>query len=318
MNGWIEVEVLQRKDEASGIISLDLRALDGSELPGFSAGAHIDVRTASGLVRQYSLCNDASERHRYRLGVLLADNSRGGSRAVHSELHQGTRLNVSPPRNLFPLVDESRCIILVAGGIGITPLLSMAHTLQRESRAFEFHVCARNVERLSFQDELALWGDQVRLHYNESEDPAAPPFSPERDIGAYQDGRFIYTCGPAGFMDYVRQSALALGWPDDAIRMEHFGAEVARGGDSFTVEARRSGVLVEVGADQSIAEALQAAGVEVPLSCEQGICGMCMTPVLEGTPEHRDMYLTEGEKAANDRMTICCSRARGPKLVLDI
>jgi vanillate O-demethylase ferredoxin subunit len=315
---WIEVEVLKRKDEASGIISLDLRALDGSVLPAFSPGAHIDVRTSSGLIRQYSLCNDAAEQHRYCLGVLLADDSRGGSQAVHAELHQGVRLAVGAPRNLFPLVDESRCIKLIAGGIGITPLLSMAYSLEREGRAFEFHVCARDQQRVSFRDELAQWPAQLKLHLNEESDAACPAFDPQRDIGEYQSGRFIYTCGPAGFMDYIRSSAQALGWPDDAIRMEHFGAEVAKDGDSFTVEARKSGLVVEVSGEQSIAEALQAAGINVPLSCEQGICGMCMTTVLEGEVEHRDMYLTDGEKAANDRMTICCSRATSARLVLDI
>ena len=317
-NDWKHVQVLQRKDEANGIISLDLHTLDGSELPMFSAGAHIDVRMSSGVVRQYSLCNDAAERHRYRLGVLLADESRGGSRAIHDELHQGVSVSVGAPRNLFPLVDESRSICLIAGGIGITPLLSMAHTLAREGRAFEFHVCVRDASRLPFREELQQWGERVLVHLNDSENPATPAFDPSRDIGDYQVGRFIYTCGPAGFMAFVRQSALAQGWPEDAIRMEHFGAEVAKTGDGFSVEARKSGVVVQVLAGQSIAEALQAVGVEVPMSCEQGICGMCVTTVLEGTPEHRDMYFTESEKAANDRMTLCCSRTKGAHLVLDI
>lgn len=317
-NDWKQVQVLQRKDEANGIISLDLHTLDGSELPLFSAGAHIDVRMSSGVVRQYSLCNDAAERHRYRLGVLLADESRGGSRAVHDELHEGVSLSVSAPRNLFPLVDESRSVCLIAGGIGITPLLSMAHTLAREGRAFEFHVCVRDASRLSFREELQQWGERVQVHLNDSNDAATPAFDPSRDIGDYQVGRFIYTCGPAGFMDFVRQSALAQGWPEDAIRMEHFVADVAKTGDGFSVEARKSGAVVQVPAGQSIAEALQAAGIEVPMSCEQGICGMCVTAVLEGTPDHRDMYFTEGEKAANDRMTLCCSRSKGAHLVLDI
>lgn len=315
---WIEVEVLQRKDEACGIISLDLRAIDGSALPAFTPGAHIDVRTSVGIVRQYSLCNDATEQHRYRLGVLLAEDSRGGSRAVHEELHIGARLSVGVPRNLFPLVDESRCVKLIAGGIGITPLLSMAYALHREARAFELHVCARDHARVSFRDELVQWPDQVFIHVDEEGEPDSPRFDPQRDIDIYQEGRFIYTCGPAGFMEFVRKSALELGWPEDAIRMEHFGADVAINGEVFTVEARKSGLTVEVGAEQSIAEALQAVGVAVPLSCEQGICGMCITPVIEGTPEHRDMYLTDSEKAANDRMTICCSRAAGSRLVLDI
>lgn len=317
-NDWNPVQVLQRRDEARGIISLDLQALDGGDLPAFSAGAHIDVRLPCGLVRQYSLCNDDDERHRYRLGVLLADESRGGSQAVHGELHPGVRLSVSAPRNLFPLVPESRSISLIAGGIGITPLLSMAYTLEREGRAFEFHVCARDASRVSFRQALQQWGDRVFLHLNESHDLAAPVFDPQRDIGEYKVGRFIYTCGPAGFMAFVRESALTLGWPEDAIRMEHFAAEVAKDGDGFSVEARKSGKVVQVGDGQSIAEALQAAGIDVQMSCEQGICGMCVTPVLEGTPDHRDMYLTDNEKAANNRMTLCCSRAKTPHLVLDI
>lgn len=317
-NDWKSVRVLQRKEQATGIISLDLQALDGSDLPAFSAGAHIDVRLPSGLVRQYSLCNDAVEQHRYRLGVLLAEASRGGSRAVHEALHPGATLSVSAPRNLFALVSESSSITLIAGGIGITPLLSMAYTLAREGRDFQFHVCARDASRVSFRQELQQWGERVWLHLNDSGASASPAFDPQRDIGTYLPGRFIYTCGPAGFMDYVRQSALALGWPEKSIRMEHFAGEVAKEGGTFSVEARRSGKMVQVGSAQSIAEALQAAGIEVPMSCEQGICGMCVTPVLEGIPDHRDMYLTDHEKTANTHMTLCCSRASSAHLVLDI
>lgn len=315
---WNEVQVLQRRDEANGIISLDLHAIDGGDLPAFSAGAHVDVRLPCGLVRQYSLCNDADERHRYRLGVLLADASRGGSRAVHQALRPGVRVTVSRPRNLFPLVVGAQRVSLVAGGIGITPLLSMAYTLEREGRAFDFHVCARDASRVAFREELQRWSERVMLHLSESQDGSAPAFDPQRDIGRYQSGRLIYTCGPAGFMAFVRQSAVALGWPEEAIRMEHFAAQVADDAAGFSVEARRSGKVLQVGAGQSIAEVLQAAGIEVPMSCEQGICGMCVTPVLDGVPEHRDMYLTDAEKAANRQMTLCCSRALTPHLVLDI
>ncbi|MNZ06962.1 Phenoxybenzoate dioxygenase subunit beta [compost metagenome] len=315
---WIEVEVLRRTGEAEDIIGLELQAVDGRELPPFSAGAHIDVRTSAGLVRQYSLCNDPHTGGNYRLGVLLDPNSRGGSRAVHEELRSGSRVAIGIPRNLFPLVDESRSITLIAGGIGITPLLAMAYTLHRHGRAFSFHVCARTAERVAFRDVLQGWGERVHYHYNTVEDPLAPAFDPTRDIGPYVDGHYIYTCGPSGFLEFIRKSAAELGWPEDAVRLEHFGAEAPVAGEAITVEARRSGITVEVGPESTIAEALQAAGVPVEMSCEQGICGMCMTKVLDGVPEHRDLYLTEAEKVRNDRMTICCSRAKSACLVLDI
>ena len=309
--------IRERKIEANGIISFEIRSADGGPLPSFTAGAHVDINVAPHIVRQYSMLNPPSERQRYVFAVLLDPNSRGGSRGVHDLLHNGQRVEISPPRNNFPLDESAVQTVFLAGGIGITPLLSMAHRLTALGRAFEFHYCARAKDRAAFVEVLqaCTFAERVRLHFDDG--PADQMLHFGRDVGGPAPDKHLYVCGPSGFMDYVVGQAKQAGWTDN-IHLEYFKANVDTAGTSFVVVAAKSGKQVEVPDGVTIFEALLKAGIEIPVSCEQGICGTCVTDVIEGIPDHRDMYLTEDEKASNTQMTPCCSRSLSPRLVLNL
>lgn len=304
----------ERVLQAQDIVSIELVSADGAPLPPFTAGAHIDLHLGDNLIRQYSLCNAPAERNRYLLGVMRDSQSRGGSKAVHEALQEGQRLRIGVPRNNFPLHSGAHHSLLIAGGIGITPMLAMAHQLSLQGDAFTLHCCVRERARLPFQGTLAASPlvPYVQVHCDDQE-----RLLPERDIGTPAPGKHLYVCGPSAFMDFVLNSARALGWSEEHLHWESF-TPLAQSGAAFTVIAARSGREVVVGAEQSIARALLQAGIDVPLSCEQGMCGTCLTSVLAGTPEHRDAYLTDAERAANDCMTLCCSRALSATLTLDI
>lgn len=308
--------VASRKVEADGIISLELSAAGGEPLPAFEAGAHIDVNVA-GVVRQYSLCCEPGVSDRYRLGVLLEEQSRGGSAGVHG-LAIGEQLVISAPRNNFQLDETARHSVLLAGGIGITPLLAMASRLHAIGASFELHYCARTPGRAAFLYELATaaFSDRISTHFDDGDE--AQRFAIARDLPSPGPGRHLYVCGPAGFMDFVTGGASAAGWPAESVHLEYFNAEVDVSGGPFVVEARHSGLTVTVDAGQTIAEVLLEHGIFVPVSCEQGVCGTCLTPVIEGIPDHRDLFQTDEEKAANTDITICCSRSKSATLVLDL
>ena len=314
----LDVLIRRRVIEADGIVMLELVSATGEPLPPFEAGAHIDVHIGPDLIRQYSLCNDPAVTSCYRLGVLLDPRSRGGSAAVHATFLEGQALRIGLPRNNFPLAEGARRSILAAGGIGITPLLAMAFRLHATGAAFELHYCSRTAGQTAFRTLLAEapFADRVIHHF----DDGAPEqrFSPDAVLTPADADTHLYICGPSGFMDYVHSAAEARGWPAANIHLEHFGAEVDVGGDSFQVRAEQSGVTVTVGRDETIAQALEKAGVDILTSCEQGVCGACLTRVLAGEPDHRDAYQTVEEKAANSHVTICCSRSRSPMLVLDL
>ncbi|MGY3138371.1 ferredoxin-NADP reductase [Bradyrhizobium sp. USDA 4501] len=317
-NGLLDVTVVRREEPGEGIVIIDLAAVDGEPLPRFEAGAHVDVHIGPKLVRQYSLCGDPADTSTYRLGIKLEDKSRGGSAGIHREVKVGHRLAISQPRNNFPLAGKAVRSVLIAGGIGVTPMLAMAAHLQRQGADFEFHYCARSLGAAAFSSEIerSSYAQRVRLHLDDGDEEQK--FAIQRDIPPAAAGAHLYVCGPAPFIDLVLEEAQRKGWPQNQLHHERFTAAVVHGGDRFEVAAARSGVTVTVLSDQSIASALHAAGVEVPLSCEQGVCGTCLVGVIEGLPEHRDVYQTESELAANDRIAVCCSRARSARLVLDI
>jgi len=313
----LEVRVECRTDEAEGICSYELVSADGAPLPAFTAGAHIDVHVAPGLVRQYSLCNPPHERHRYVIGVLRDPASRGGSQAMHEQIRAGAKLTISAPRNHFPLVDAPRSVLL-AGGIGITPLLAMAETLSAQGSQFELHYCTRSPERTAFRDRIlsAAYAPQVRFYHDSTQELDLPALL----AGLPRDSH-IYFCGPAGFIDHVKATAAAAGWPHEQLHLEYFGAAapVPQDGDQpFEVKLASSGKCYTIPAGVTVLKVLNDAGVFVPASCEQGVCGTCLTRVLDGVPDHRDLYLTEEEQAANDQFTPCCSRSRSATLLLDL
>lgn len=317
-NDELTVRVGRRVEEAEGICSFELVSPDGSALPAFSAGAHIDVHVAPGLVRQYSLSNDPAERDRYRIAVLREPSSRGGSAAMHERVQPGGLLRVSAPRNHFALADAPRSL-LVAGGIGVTPILAMARALHAQARPFEMHYCGRSARRMAFLRELeaAPFSASVVMH---ADDEPAQRFNAARVLAGPAPDTHLYVCGPSGFMDHVLETARRQGWPESRLHREYFaGAATARATDGrFEVRLASSGLTIEVPATRTVIEVLAEHGVEVPTSCEAGVCGTCLTRVLEGSPDHRDTFLTDAERAANDQFTPCCSRALSPLLVLDL
>mgnify|MGYP003110626822 FL=1 len=315
----LSVKVVKKTQEAEDIVSLELASTDGKTLPSFSAGAHIDVNVPGGLPRQYSLLNDSGEQHRYVIGVLRDPESRGGSVAVHDKVNEGDVLQISEPKNHFPLVKSQRTL-LFAGGIGVTPILCMARRLSAINGDFEMHYCARSPERMAFKGDIeaSAFADRVQFHFDNGDD--AQKLKLEEIIAEPQAGTHIYVCGPTGFIDYVVNTAKAKGWATDQVHLEYFGAaEVDTSGDeSFEVKIASTGQTFTIPADKSITQVLDENDVFVPVSCEEGVCGTCLVRVLEGEPEHRDLYLTDAEHAANDQMTPCCSRSKSPVLVLDL
>lgn len=314
------VRVVRKHTEALDICSLDLVAEPGHTLPGFSAGAHIDVALPNGLVRQYSLCNPPGETGRYQIAVLRDAASRGGSQAVHEAVAEGSTLHISAPKNHFPLATDAAHHLLLAGGIGITPLLAMAERLTSAGECFELHHCTRSRDRTPFLERVAASAFARHTHHHFDDGDAVQKLDIAATLQRAPEGAHLYVCGPQGFMDAVLNAGRAAGWPEERLHREYFAAApVDHANDGgFELEIASSGRVIPVRADQSALAALLAAGLDIPMSCEQGVCGTCLTRVKAGTPEHRDQYLTPEEQAANDQFLPCCSRATSARLVLDL
>ena len=315
------VRVVGRREEAAGILSFELASPDGHDLPPFTAGAHIDVHIAAGLIRQYSLCNDPVERHRYVIAVLRDEGGRGGSIAMHEKVHVGQLLPISHPRNAFALNASTGHTLLMAGGIGITPLLAMAQSLSAARRDFTMHYCARNVERAAFLDRLAAADLAGRVHVHFDDGPADQRLDLRAILSMAPADTHLYVCGPTGFMDFViAQAREAL--KEEAIHREYFSPPqdkpIEAGAAPFEIRLARSGKTFQVPAQETIAAVLIGNGIDIPLSCEQGICGTCLVRVIAGVPDHRDTYLSADEHARNEEMTLCCSRSYTPLLEIDL
>lgn len=316
----IEVIVSQRRSEAEDICSFELTATDGSALPPFEPGAHIDVHLPNGLIRQYSLCPGAEQLGRYLIAVLLEPASRGGSAAVH-RLQVGDRLRIGAPRNHFPLQGDAQRSVLLAGGIGITPLLAMAEHLAARGADFVLHYGARSAARMAFTERLRQEALAAQVHLHLDDGAPEQKLVLDQVLGPVTSGSHLYVCGPGGFMDWVLEGARQAGWPEEQLHREYFAAPV-RAQDAedgaFQIQIGHGGAIHTVPTGRNVIEVLGEHGIEIPVSCEQGVCGTCVTRVLQGQPDHRDSYLTEQERSANDCFTPCCSRARSPLLVLDL
>ncbi|MFE7224685.1 PDR/VanB family oxidoreductase [Nocardioides sp. NPDC057577] len=311
----LELLVKQMTLEADGVLSLRLVHPDGDPLPEWSPGAHVDLTLKGSLVRQYSLCGDPADRGGYRVAVLREQAALGGSEYVHEGLRPGHRLRVVGPRNNFDFLPAKR-YVFVAGGIGITPLLAMLTEAERQGTDWELWYGGRREDSMAFLDELAAYGDRVRVIPEETHgrlDLAAALPTPD-------PGTLVYCCGPEGLLAAVEEHA--AGWPDGTLQVERFKAkqiEVDPDGEQpISVDCRRSGRVVQVPADVPVIDALEGAGITVSSSCRDGICGTCETKVLAGTPDHRDSLLSDTEQATGSTMMICVSRARTPELALDI
>jgi vanillate O-demethylase ferredoxin subunit len=313
------------EEAAAGIRVFELVPLDGKPLPSYTAGAHVDVHLPAGLVRQYSLCTRAQQNDAYVIAVQNAADSRGGSRAMHA-LQVGDTLRVEGPRNHFPLADDARHSVLLAGGIGITPLLCMAEWLSQTQASFELHYCVRDRTRAAFLDRLDAPPLRGRCTLYTDDAPADGRIDFDRVLRDPSPGSHLYVCGPAGFMEHALAAAKQAGWQDSHLHREYFSAPIPAADASgnptaqhaFSVRLARSGKVVCVNERQTVVQALAGHGVHVETSCEQGVCGTCLTRVLAGAPDHRDLYLTDEERARNDQFLPCCSRSLSDELVLDL
>lgn len=298
---------------AEGIHLYEFAPVDGAAFPPFSAGAHVDLHLPNGLVRQYSLCNAQDETHRYVVGIKRDPASRGGSRFVHDQLRVGTVLQLGAPRNHFALHEEAAHTVLIAGGIGVTPIACMARRLRALGASFEVHYSVRKRDEAAFLDVLA--GANLHLHVD-AEHGNAPMALGQIVAGAPQEAH-LYCCGPGPMLDAFE--AAAAGRPAGHVHLERFAAAQPAAADGgFTVQLARSGRSIRIRPGCTILDALREEGISVQASCEQGICGSCETRVLSGRPDHRDSLLSDEEKQSNKVMMVCCSGSRDDVLVLDL
>jgi vanillate O-demethylase ferredoxin subunit len=323
----LNVRVHDRRVVADGIVAIELRATDGYELSRFTAGSHIDVeltvRDAHGhfIVRQYSLCNDPAERHRYVIAVGRDANTRGGSAYLHDQLKVGDIVHISTPRNHFQLYEPAPHSVLVAGGIGITPLLAMARRLSALGRTWTLYLCARTPERAAFLDELeALPGTVIPVFDGV---PGGAAIDLERVISDAPADAHLYCCGPTTLMEAFERAAARR--EAHTVHVEWFkprpastATDAAAASGSFELKLAHSGVTLAVPPDKSILDVLIEAGVAVQYSCCDGVCGTCETRVLEGIPDHRDSVLLGEDADATDRIMVCVSRCAGNSLTLDL
>ncbi len=316
----LKAQVISRREETPDIVVLELADANDQPLTPFKAGAHIDLELGPGLIRQYSLCRLADGERAYQIAVLKDPASRGGSLAVHG-LAIGDRLRISEPRNNFPLIPGPHKTLLLAGGIGVTPLLCMAWALHEEGADFELHYCARSPAQAAFRQALgdAPFSAQVFMHFDDGAEDQRLRIDPL--LASLDRDAHIYVCGPAGFISHVADAATRAIWPETQLHREYFkadGSSVVEGDRAFQVKLASTGQIVPVAADQTILAALKAHGIDLAVSCEAGVCGTCLTGVIEGAPDHRDYYLNPAEKAAGDLILPCCSRAKSDLLVLDL
>lgn len=314
----IELVVTRLADPGEAIREIAFQAADGGALPGFTAGAHIRVALPSGNSNAYSLIDldgSSDAPGEYVIAVRLDEGGAGGSRHMHG-LAVGDRVTVRGPQNDFPLDGGGGPALLFAGGIGVTPLLSMATALARAGRDWRMHYAARSAAACAYADALAAHGDRVGFHHD---DTAGGPLPVDTLIRGAAAGAHIYICGPRPMIDATRRAAEGAGIPPDHIHTELFDAPEAQAGDRpFEVEIASTGQVVTVPPGQTIIEALEAAGVDLVYDCQRGDCGICQTSVLEGIPDHRDVVLSEAEREAGNVMQICVSRALSPRLKLDL
>jgi vanillate O-demethylase ferredoxin subunit len=316
----LNLKVVKVRDEAIDIRSFELTTPTGAPLPPFTPGSHIDLHLGEGLVRQFSLCNGPEETGCYRIAVKKEAVSRGGSSTMHERVKEGDSVEVGEPRNSFRLKSHTGPTLLIAGGIGITPILSMALHLLHAGKEFSLHYFTRSIAHTAFHNLLSerRFLHKVAFHY--ATEPDAVRAYLRKLLWHRIPDAELYLCGPRPFMDLVESTAAAT-WPPEAVNLEYFSADsAALSGqrDSFVIRLARTGGDYSVEADQSIVQVLRAAGADIQTSCEQGVCGTCLTGVLSGTPDHRDVFLSDEEREAGDKIMCCVSRSKSDILVLDL
>ena len=317
----LEVLVTKVASEAQGIGLWEFESVSGYDLPPFTAGAHIDLHLSNGLVRSYSLCNSPDDHHRYVIAINKDARSRGGSRLIHETLRVGDRLKITTPTNNFPLVEDAKHVVLIAGGIGITAIYGMILRLEQLGGSWELHYSARVPEMCAFKKQLEMLEacKPGRVHFNFDHLPGGKVLDLDSLIGKLPFEAHYYCCGPSPMLRAFEDACVSAGIPSERTHTEYFTAKEApsvEGG--FTVVLQRSGKAVQVSSGNTILDALLANGVAVPYSCMQGVCATCETRVIDGIPDHRDSVLSPEEQASNKTMMICCSGSKSKTLVLDI
>ena len=317
---------MQLRVRAIRPLTADIRAFElvdlaGGLLPAFEAEAHLKVRVMPGsgvkTTRSYSLVGATTDRRRYEIAVLHVRGGQGGSAWMHEAVQVGDLLEIDGPGNAFPLAPQAERSVLLAGGIGITPLLCMARALERAGRPVELHYFGRSPDAMAYRAELQALHGLVLREYT-GLDAAASVAAMQRCVGQAGPADHLYACGPAAMLDAALDIAARQGWPSAQVHHERFGASTGGAGDeAFTVELRQSGLRIEVGRQQTLLDALLSRGVDVAHDCRAGICGSCLVPVASGQLQHRDTFLTADDRAGGDLMCACVSRATGV-LVLDL
>ena len=306
--------------EALRVKSFDLRPLSDAPLPSFTAGAHIDLLLPGGLSRSYSLVNSPKERDRYVVAVSRDERSRGGSEFMHQRLHVGDILEIHPPRNLFELEEGAEHSVLIAGGIGITPIYSMVRRLNELGRSWHLLYCARSPEQAALLPALTRLADgesrRLDLRFNEEPDYVQPDLA--QLVAQAPPGAHFYCCGPASLMQDFEKATSAI--PGQRVHTESFTPVSTSGGElgGFTLVLAHSGVELQVPPGQTILKAVREAGIDTPSLCEEGTCGSCEVPVLDGIPLHRDHVLSPEDKEAGTAILICCSGSKSERLTLDL
>lgn len=308
---------------AADTMALEFVPEDGSELPAFEAGAHVDLLLPNGVRRSYSLCNRSTDRNRYVVGVKKADPSRGASSYVHDHLRVGQRLEISVPRNNFPLARAAELSVFIAGGIGITPIWSMIQTLESEGKPWKLHYAARTSRDAAFLAELDALGVAYPGHVDIRFDHEPGVAMLDIDSIVKENagsGVHFYACGPSPMLDAFEEATKAI--PATNRHLERFAADAKEDSGKALAEydavLARSGMTLRITPEKSLLDTLLDAGVSVEFSCMEGICGSCRVAVREGLPDHRDHVLTDEERARNDAVLVCCCGSRTERLVLDL
>jgi vanillate O-demethylase ferredoxin subunit len=315
------VRIDQIRYEAADILSFLLRRCDGRDFEPVDPGAHIDVHLGNDLMRSYSLSNGLGDDGAYRITVARDANSKGGSVFMHERIRVGQTIEISEPRNNFALAQDADLSVFIAGGIGVTPFLPMMRRLNESGKRWRLHYSARTPERAALLQEIAqlavAGGGEFLQNFDEV--PGGTMLDLPALLSAVSPGTHVYCCGPTGMLDAFRKAAATAALPDDHVHFEYFSSNIegaTEGG--FTVVMAQSGREVVIAPGQTILHALNDAGANIAYSCEEGVCGACETRVIEGVPDHRDVILTDSERAAGKTMMVCCSGSKSPRLVLDL
>jgi ferredoxin-NADP reductase len=312
----LRVQVVKKWQTAEGITGFKLVSIEGP-LPTYQPGAHIDVHMPNGLIRQYSLTNGPGEADHYTIGVKLEMESQGGSKCMHEQVREGDVLAISEPCNSFPLRQDAIKTIFVAGGIGITPLLAMSRALHHSRLNYELHYFVQSKAHMAFPDVLESQKDTLVTYLGLTPDQTGNQLSVI--LKEYKLAQHLYICGPGPMLEATRKIASDLGWPEAAIHFEYFkNTNEIDDSSSFKIDLARSAMTLQVPAGKSILDVLRENSIDMPSSCQQGACGTCRLNVLEGEPDHQDVFLNESEKQNGKSIMTCVSRAKSKRLVLDI